>query len=59
MFAHEFDERMCVHHLFVEVKGLRNLKCDPSVLIVFGLGVGESECPYNMTDVQLVHRPSF
>jgi hypothetical protein len=41
----------------MEVKGLKNSssKCDPSVLIVIGLGVGEGEFSSNPTDVRLVH----
>ena len=60
MSARASNEFMCVHHSFMQKNGLRNssLKCDLSVLIVFGLGVGEGECPYYQTDVQLVHRSS-
>jgi len=58
--ARASNECMCVHHRFMGINGLMtySLKCDPSVLIVFGLGVGEGECSYNQIDVQLVHRSS-
>ena len=49
---------MFVHHISIEIKNC-SLKCDPLVLIVFGLGVWEGQHLQNMKDVAFIHRPSF
>jgi len=53
-FALQMNACACTLFLLINC----SLNCNPSVLIVFGLGVGEGKYPSTMTAVGLLHRSS-